>query len=285
MSVAARTTTRILPRQHRGRGPFARVRRWYRRREQLLLGTLGFVLFFAGWQVASNLHVINALFFSSPIAIVQAGATLVQTAAFWDDVRVSSIEFVAGFGIAVLVSVPLGIAIGWYRRVSYAADPWLNFLNPLPKIAILPVVILAFGLGIESKIFLVFFGVFIALIIPTIQGVRTVDRSFLDVARSFGASQRRVFTSVVLPSTVPFIITGLRLGISRGLIAVVVSELYAQTTGLGVLIDRAADALRSDRMLFAVFIFSLMGIVGTAAIRVVERRFDRWRPAAQDTEE
>lgn len=286
MSVAAgTTTTRILPRQHRGRGPFARARRWYRRREQLLLGTLGFVLFFAGWQVASNLHVINALFFSSPIAIVQAGVTLVQTGAFWNDVRVSSIEFVAGFGVAVLVSVPLGIAIGWYRRLSYAADPWLNFLNPLPKIAILPVVILAFGLGIESKIFLVFFGVFIALIIPTIQGVRTVDRSFLDVARSFGASQRRLFTSVVLPSTVPFIITGLRLGISRGLIAVVVSELYAQTTGLGVLIDRAADALRSDRMLFAVFIFSLMGIVGTAAIRVVERRFDRWRPSAQDTEE
>ena len=283
MSVA--TTTRILPRQRRNRGPFAKPRRWLRRHEQLLLGIAGFALFFVAWQVASNLGIINDLFFSSPIAVVQAGVKEVQIPRFWGDARVSLTEFVLGFGIAVIVAVPLGIAIGWYRRLTYAADPWLNFLNPLPKIAILPVVILAFGLGIESKIFLVFFGVFIALIIPTVQGVRTVDKSFLDVARSFGASQRRVFTSVVLPATVPFIVTGLRLGVSRGLIAVVVSELSAQTTGLGVMINRAADQLQSDRMLFGVFIFSLMGIGGSALVRVFERHFEKWRPRAQDQEE
>jgi len=282
MSVA---TTRILPRPHRNHGPLANQRRWLRRHEQLLLGILGFGIFFVAWQLASNLHLINALFFSSPLAVVAAGVKEVQIPRFWEDVRVSLLEFVLGFASAVVVAVPLGIAIGWYRRLSYAADPWLNFLNPLPKIAILPVVILAFGLGIESKIFLVFFGVFIALIIPTVQGVRTVDKSFLDVARSFQASQGRTFTSVVLPATVPFIVTGLRLGVSRGLIAVVVSELYAQTTGLGVMINRAADQLQSDRMLFGVFIFSLMGIGGSALVRVVERHFDKWRPTAQDQEE
>jgi ABC-type nitrate/sulfonate/bicarbonate transport system permease component len=119
-------------------------------------------------------------------------------------------------------------------------------------------------------------------VIPTVQGVRTVDRRFLDVAHSFGASQRRLFTSVVLPATIPFVVTGLRLGIGRGLIGVVVGELYAKTDGLGVIISKASSNLQPDRMFFAILIFTFTGIVGVSALRRVERYFQRWRPAREE---
>jgi NitT/TauT family transport system permease protein len=112
--------------------------------------------------------------------------------------------------------------------------------------------------------------------------VRTVDRRFLDVARSFGASQGRLFISVVAPSTIPFIATGMRLGLGRALIGVVVGELYAQTEGLGVMITKAAANIQPDRMFFAILIFTGTGMLGVEALRRVERYFDRWRPKLEE---
>jgi ABC-type nitrate/sulfonate/bicarbonate transport system permease component len=182
--------------------------------------------------------------------------------------------------------VPLGLAIGWYRRVSFAFDPWLNFVNAIPRAALIPLVVLWVGLGIEMKIVIVFLGGFFSIILPTVEGVRTVDQGLLDVAHSFRASQRRVFTSVVIPATVPFIATGVRLALGRLLIGVVIAELYAQTQGIGVMIERSADVLDSARMLFGVLIFTLMGVLTTGLAGRVERRFQRWRPSANlDIEE
>jgi NitT/TauT family transport system permease protein len=112
------------------------------------------------------------------------------------------------------------------------------------------------------------------------EGVRTVDRNLLDVGRSFGASQRTVFITIVLPSTVPFIMTGVRLAVGRTLTGVIIAELYAQTQGLGVMIARSSASLQIDRMLFAVLIFTVAGIVLTEIAASVERRFQRWRPRA-----
>jgi NitT/TauT family transport system permease protein len=213
---------------------------------------------------------------------VAAAVKEVQLPRFWDDVRVSAFEFASGYLLAVLLGVPLGIAFGWYRRLSYMADPWLNLFNSLPRVALLPLIVLWLGLGTQSKIAVVFLGAFFSIIIPTVQGVRTVDRRFLDVARSFGASQGRLFISVVAPSTIPFIATGMRLGLGRALIGVVVGELYAQTDGLGVMITKAAANIQPDRMFFAILIFTGTGIVGVEALRRVERYFDRWRPKLEE---
>ncbi len=263
----------------RRRSPLAR---WYRRNERALLGVTGFVGFLLFWEIGSRVGLIEPLFFSRPTEILAAGADEVQRPRFWKDVQVSSFEFGVGYFAAVLLAVPLGVMVGWYRRVSYAVDPWLNFINSLPRVALLPLVVLWVGLGVESKILVVFLGAFFSIVIPAVQGVRTVDRRLLDVAWSFGASQRRIFTSVVAPATVPFIVTGLRLGVARALIGVIVGELYAQTEGLGVLIGRATASLQADRMLFGVLIFTVAGIVGVEAIRLVERYFERWRPVTEE---
>jgi ABC-type nitrate/sulfonate/bicarbonate transport system permease component len=243
-----------------------------------VVGAVGFLLF---WELGSRAGIIDAFFFSSPSGIFQAAVQEVQLERFWRDVQVSATEFVIGFALAIFIAVPLGLLTGWYRRLQYFMDPWLNFFNSLPRIALIPVIITAVGLGMPSKITVAWLGAFFAIIIPTVQGVRTVDRRFLDVAQSMKASQRMLFTTIVAPATVPFIVTGLRLGIARALIGVLVGELYAATEGLGVMIIRSADVLNTSRMLFGVLIFTVTGLLLSEVLRRVEKYFQRWRPQRQ----
>jgi NitT/TauT family transport system permease protein len=268
MSIASR-----YPRRSRPTG-----RSWLDRNGRLAYGLTGVVGFLLLWEVASRNGWISTFFFSMPTAIVQAGMNEVQRPEFWEDVQVSVTEFLAGYGLAVVVGIPLGLLTGWYRRLNYLLDPWLNFLNSLPRFALLPVIFIAFGLGIWSKIFVAFLGAWLAIMIPTIQGVRTVDRRFLDVAASFRASRSRLFLTVVAPATVPFMITGLRLGVARALIGVITGELLAATSGLGFFIKRASDTLQTDRLLFGVLIFTISGILLVELVRRIEVRFQRWRP-------
>ena len=265
----------ILPRVRRNRSPLGR---WYRRNERSILGIIGLASFFAFWQFGSMAGWIDPLFFSSPTDIVAAAIAEVQVPRFWEDVRYSLTEVTVGFIASFVLAVPLGLAIGWYRRVSFTFDPWLNFFNAIPRPALIPLVVLWVGLGIEMKIIIVFLGGFFSIILPTVEGVRTVEPQMLDVARSFRASSRRIFTSVVIPATVPFIATGVRLALGRLLIGVVVAELYAQTQGIGVLIEKSADSLQSDRMMFGILLFTLMGVITTEIAVRVERRLQRWRP-------
>ena len=275
MSESAATFRVITPRVRRQRSPLAR---WYRQNERSVLGITGLVSFFALWQIGSMAGWIDPLFFSRPTEIVTAAIAEVQVPRFWDDVRYSLTEVTVGFVASFVLAVPLGLAIGWYRRISFTFDPWLNFFNAIPRPALIPLVVLWVGLGIEMKIIIVFLGGFFSILLPTVEGVRTVEPQLLDVARSFRASSRRLFTSLVIPATVPFIATGVRLALGRLLIGVVVAELYAQTQGIGVLIDRSAESLQSDRMMFGILLFTLMGVITTEAAVRVERRLQRWRP-------
>lgn len=254
---------------------------WLGRHERLVYALSGVVIFLIFWEIGGRLGFISELFFSRPSAILLAGITEVQQERFWHDFGTSSWEFFAGYVLAVAMAVPLGLAAGWFPRLNYLIDPWLNFMISLPRVALVPVLIIWFGLGVESKIAIVWIGAFFSIIIPTIQGVKTVDKRFLDVASSFGASKLLLFRSVVAPSTVPFVITGLRLGVGRALVGVVVGELFAATDGLGVMLSRASRAFETDRLLFGVSIFTIAGVLGVEAIGVVERYFQRWRPRHQ----
>jgi NitT/TauT family transport system permease protein len=249
--------------------------------ERLIYGAAGVVLFLIIWEYASNNGLINARWFPAPTLIVQAGLEEIQTEQFYASIAKSFNVFFWGFSLAVIIGIPLGLATGWFKRLNYALDPWINFFNALPRVALLPILVIMFGvLGPEATIAVVFLGAFISILIVTVMGVRTVDRRYLDVANSFNASQRRIFTSVVALATVPFIITGLRIGMARALIGVVTGELYAWSRdgGLGSQIKVSSLALDIDRMLFFVFIFTVTGITGVQIIKAIERRFQKWRP-------
>ena len=269
----------LLPRPRRRRHPIVRA---YRRNERVVLSIAGVVAFFALWQIGSDRGVVDKFFFSRPTDIAVAAWTEVQNPRFWEDMKVSGWELFVGSAIALVISIPLGLLVGWYRRLNYAVDPWLNFLNSLPRVALIPLVVLIVGLGIEMKITIVFLGAVFTIMVATVEGVRTVERHLLDVARSFRASQLHIFTSLVIPGTLPFIVSGMRIAVGRVLAGVIIAEFYAQTQGLGVMILKAGYAFDSARMMFGILLFTLIGIVLYELVGYAERYFQRWRPSLED---
>jgi NitT/TauT family transport system permease protein len=259
------------------RGAVASLTSAYRSNERLVLGLVGIASFFVLWQLAAELGWISTLFFSSPLAVAQAGVREVQSASFWNDVRLSGFEFAVGYALAALLAVPLGLAIGWYPALNDFLDPWLNFFYALPRIALAPVILLWMGIGIGSIIAIVFLGAFFSVILNTVHGARVVDRRLVSVTRSFGASEWKTFMTLVVPSSIPLVVVGLRLGVARAITGVVIGELFVSNAGLGHLIVFASNSLDIDRVLFAVFFLVVIGVVSVEALRRLDARFATWR--------
>jgi ABC-type nitrate/sulfonate/bicarbonate transport system permease component len=237
------------------------------------------VVFFIGlWEVASRLEWIRPLFFSSPSEIVATAFREVTTGDFWYDVQVSMLAFVAGFSLAILLAIPLGLMLGWFRPLGHFFDPWLRFFYSTPRITYIPLLVLWFGLGLQSKIALVFAGPFITILVGTLEGVRTVPNSYLDVSRSFGAGGVQFFKSVLLPATVPFILASTRLALGIGIVAIVLGEMYASQAGIGHMLMQAANNLQANRVLFAVLILTLLGVGLSKILLTIEARVADWKP-------
>jgi NitT/TauT family transport system permease protein len=257
----------------------SKLYKFYLNHEKLILGTLSVGLFLLAWELVGNVfQVINPMFMSAPSLIWKAAVQLFGSGEIWNDLRVSGVEFGWGYLLSIVVGVPFGIAVGWYKRFAYICDPFVNAMNATPRVALLPLVIIWLGIGILSKIGIIFLGAVFPLIINTRDGVKTTPISLLSAARSFGASEWQIFRSVVVPSTVPFILTGLRLAIGRALIGVMVGELYAATAGIGFMITVAGATFQTDKVFVGVLIFALSGMIATDIIDRIERRFDKWRP-------
>ena len=269
----------LLPRPRPRRHP---IERWYRRNERVVLSVAGVALAFILWQVGADRGIVDKFFFSAPTDVAAAAWEEVQDPRFWEDMKVSGWELFVGSALALVVSVPLGLLVGWYRRLKYAVDPWLNVANALPRVALIPLVVLTAGLGVEMKITIVFLGAVFTVMVATVEGVRTVERHLLDVSRSFRARQRLIFTSLVIPGTLPFIVSGLRIAVGRVLAGVIIAEFYAQTQGLGVMILKAGYAFNSARMMFGILLFTLLGIVLYEVVGYAERYFQRWRPSLEE---
>lgn len=230
------------------------------------------------WEIAVAVGAVEPFFFSSPSRIVMAGAKEVQQPRFWNDVFISSQEFLVGYIAAILIAIPFGVVTGWFRSLHYLVDPWLSAFNATPRLALLPLVVLWVGLGIQSKMVIVFLGVFFPVAVNTFHGVRTVDKNLIDVATSFGASVRRRMMTVVAPSIVPFALVGMRIGIGRAVGGVLVGEFYTSNAGLGNLVFRAGQQLQTDRLLFAAIFITLLALLGFRGIAALEQRFKAWRP-------
>jgi NitT/TauT family transport system permease protein len=246
----------------------------------VVVGALSFGGFFVIWQLVADFRLISARFFGSPLGILEAGLHEIQLPRFWNDVYVSSVEFLSGYLAAIVLGVALGVVLGWYKRIGFLFEPIVNFFYATPRVALLPLIVLALGLTIWSKIAVVFLGAFITILLNTYHGVRHVDPHLLNVGHTYGASDRRIFTSIVLPGSVPFILAGLRLGVGRALIGVVVAELYAASAGLGFMITIASNNLQVNRVYFATIVLIALGFLSVEVTRRLERRFAAWRQIA-----
>jgi ABC-type nitrate/sulfonate/bicarbonate transport system permease component len=253
--------------------------KFYLIQEKKILGAAAVIVFLTAWELCGNtLQLINPMFMSAPSLVFKAAYQMFASGEIFNDLYVSGIEFVVGYILSIVVAIPFGIAIGWYKRFAYVCDPFVNAMNATPRIALLPLVIIWLGIGILSKVGIIFLGAVFPLLINTRDGVKTTPHNLLTAARSFGASEWQIFKSVVLPSTLPFILTGLRLAVGRALIGVMVGELYAATAGIGFMITVAGATFQTDKVFVGVLIFAISGMTLTAVIDHYEHRFDKWRP-------
>src|ERR671914_96462 len=253
--------------------------KFYLNNEKKILGTAAVMVFLTAWELVGNVFgMINPMFMSAPSLIWKAAVQLFASGEIWNDLYVSGVEFGWGYLLSVVVGVPFGIATGWYKKMSYIFDPFINAMNATPRVALLPLVIIWLGIGILSKVGIIFLGAVFPILINTRDGVKTTPVNLLTAAKSFGASEWTLFKTVVLPSTIPFILTGLRLGLGRAIVGVMVGELYAATAGIGFMITVAGATFQTDKVFVGVLIFALTGMFMTDLIDRLESRFDKWRP-------
>jgi NitT/TauT family transport system permease protein len=261
--------------------------KFYLTQEKKILGTLAVALFLTVWEFMGGIWAvynpipilrINPMFMSAPSLVGKAAYGLFSSGEIYNDLYISGIEFFWGYTLSVIVAIPLGIAIGWYKKLSYILDPFVNAMNATPRVALLPLIIIWLGIGILSKVGIIFLGGVFPMLINARDGVKTTPKHLLNAARSFGASEWQIFRSVVIPSTVPFILTGLRLAVGRALVGVLVGELYAATAGIGFMITVAGATFQTDKVFVGVLIFAITGMVLTETLNRLENRFDKWRP-------
>jgi ABC-type nitrate/sulfonate/bicarbonate transport system permease component len=246
--------------------------------EPLIIGTVSVVVALTAWQLVANARIYSILFLPGPWDVAQAFVKLFQTDDIWVDIATSGTEMGIGYGMAIVIGLVLGLLMGWYTRFQFALDPFVNFFYSTPRIVLIPLFILWWGIEMQPKIAVIFLGALFPIIINTIAGVRNTEAALLRVARSFGASDALIFRRVVLPGSVPFILTGFRLGIGHALTGVVVAELIAAKHGVGQLIAISSQTFQTPKMLAGVILIACTGMLLTTILQRVENRFQSWRP-------
>jgi NitT/TauT family transport system permease protein len=249
------------------------------RHRDKLIGATTVITFLSLWEWAASSGFITPLFISSPIRIARAFGRLAESGVLANDIIVSAQEFLLGYGLALIIGVPVGMAIGWYRLVSAGVAPFTTSLYATPKIALMPLMIVWLGIGIWSKVAVIFLACLFPYLINMQTAMRTLDPDLLKAARSFGASQLSIFIKIALPSSVPFLISAMRLALGHGLIGVVVGEMYGASAGIGYRIIYSGASFKTDDIFVGVMVLVFAGLTLNAVLLNVERRFSVWRPA------
>jgi NitT/TauT family transport system permease protein len=251
---------------------------WFARWEGLLFGSGAVLIFLAIWQAISSARLVPPLFLPGPFAIWEALVAYVADGSIWTDLAASGMELIYGYGLAIIVALPIGLLMGWYRRVNMALDPFVNFMNAMPRIALVPLLIIWFGIGIWSKVAVIFLSSIFPILINTQAGIRNLDAGWIKAARSFGGTDMQLFRTVALPGAIPFILTGMRIGVGHALIGVVVGELVAARAGIGLMMATAGAGFQTAKVFAGLMIVSLAGVFLVGMISLIERRFQAWRP-------
>jgi len=253
------------------------LRKFFRRQSRHLLGLGTFGLFALIWELLPAFGLVDPFFISSPSRILKAAQWLFAHG-FWIDIQVSLNEFLLGMVLATLAGVALGLALGWYATLSAMFEPFMTMLNATPRVALIPIFILWLGIGIASKVAAVFLGAFFPLVITVIAGVRSMDETLIKCARSFGANDRQIFSTLVLPSCIPFVVAGLHIAVGRGLVGVVIGEMLAAQRGVGHMMSQASSTFQIDKMFVGVLLLAGFGFFITEILKRLEKHFEKWRP-------
>jgi NitT/TauT family transport system permease protein len=232
------------------------------------------VIVLGGWEYFGR--ETNPVLFTYPTAIGRAAVKMIASGELWKYLSQSLIVLFAGLGLASIFGIALGLVMARVRVIDIALDTYITALYSIPSVALVPVLVLWFGFEATAKTAVVFLFTFFPIVINTYQGVKNVDERLVEVGRAFRCSERDMWTHIVLPAALPFIVAGLRLAIGRGLIGMVLADLYTAITGIGYLIARYASTYRTDAMFVPIVTLGVLGITLTSLLRFIERRVAPW---------
>jgi ABC-type nitrate/sulfonate/bicarbonate transport system permease component len=266
-----------------------------RTHERAILGAAMVLLFLLAWEglergwwtdllrpllgASAERFTLKPIFISSPTLVALAAWRMFfVTGEIWRDLAWSAVGYTLGLALAIAIGIPLGLAAGWYRRFSYAVAPFLSALNATPQVAFLPLIVVWIGTGLGARVLIIFLLAVLPIAINAHAAVRTTDPRLVKVAASFSASDWRLFRTVVLPSALPFLLAGLRLAVGRGMIGVVVGEIYGSASGIGAMINQAGSRFQTDKVFVGVLTIVAAGVILVEIVGRIERRFDAWRP-------
>jgi NitT/TauT family transport system permease protein len=236
-----------------------------------------FVALVGTWEGLAQAGVVNRTAASSPSQIAATFVSEVRTGRLQRHFAPSAAEFALGFTLAAVTAVPAGLLLGASRRLEWAFNPYILGMYATPSQAWLPLLIVWLGIGLSSKVALVFLFAFFVICLNTISGVKSLDPRLVEVARAFGCTRRQIFTKVALPFALPYIVAGLRLGVGRAVIGVFLAEMFGANEGIGFYILRSGTEYRVDRVFVGVLTLVVASVAVTEALRYVEGRLGAWR--------
>lgn len=248
------------------------------RRSDLIIAILSPLGLLAVWQVAVASGFLDYRFVPSPLEIVDSLVSMTVSGELFGHVAISLVRIAAGFGLGVGAGVLVGLTMGVFRPVRAAMTPIVAALFPVPKLALLPVMILFFGLGETSKILVIAIGVFFIAVINTVSGVLTIDRIYLDVAKNLGVEGRAFYWNVAIPGALPAILAGMKISLGVSFLLIVAAEFVGASSGIGFLIWSSWQSFALDRMFVGLVVLAALGYVSTMVLEFVEGRILAWKP-------
>ncbi len=254
-----------------------------RRRNQALVNIgirlASLIVVLALWEIFGAR--IDQTLFTTPSKIAVAAVDMIASGELWNYLAPSLLVLLIGLSMAVVVGVLIGVLLARYWILDLALGVYITFLYSIPSVALVPLIVLWAGFETSAKVIILFLFAFFPMAINTYQGVKNVDPKLLEVGRSFRCSERQLWINIILPGALPFIITGLRLAIGRGLIGMVLADLYTAISGIGYLIVRTASTYEVDKMFVPIVTLGLLGVGLTAAVRFLETSVAPWTKSGQ----
>jgi NitT/TauT family transport system permease protein len=252
-----------------------------RRRKTLLhhlaIRALSLAIFLSVWELAGA--TVDPVLFTTPSKIARAAVGMVGSGELWTYLRPSLVVLVVGLALAITVGTLFGLALARFRILDVGVTVYITFLYSIPSVALVPLIVLWAGYDLTAKVIILFLFAFFPMVINTYQGVKAVDPKLLEVGHAFRCSEKQLWAHIVLPGALPFIVTGIRLAVGRGMIGMVLADLYTAISGIGYLIVRTASTFQVDKMFVPIVTLGLLGVTLTALLRFVETRVAPWTKA------
>ncbi|CAD6536015.1 Putative aliphatic sulfonates transport permease protein SsuC [Paraburkholderia hiiakae] len=237
------------------------------------------------WEIAAKSGALSTRVLPEPLAVLRAAWSLIESGEMWADVRVSTWRALSGFAIGGGIGLVLGLATGLFKPVETALDSTVQMVRNIPALAMIPLVILWFGIGEEAKVFLVALGVFFPVYVNTFHGIRSVDANLVEMARSYGLKGFSLYREVILPGALPSILVGVRFALGLMWVTLIVAETISAQSGIGYMTMNAREFLQTDVVVVGILLYAALGKLADWLAKSLERVALRWHPAYQQENE